>query len=367
MQGQGDGTDATLARRFGEELRKRRESLSLDLASLAQSTRINRPFLDALEAGAFERLPGQVFGRGFLRSVGKALNLTPEETVELITSYDACWAPKTQEADCLKVQIKNKPYPAPSERVAGFVKRVVPSKSVFIGALSIMLLAGGGFAGYRAWPRVKQKLVAMTVEGEKPTAKANKKVAAAEVTAAEAPASASVPAAVAEAPAEVPTAVSAAVAPEVPADEPDLATVVAEEPTPAAAPTVTEAPAVVPAGAVSVPVAAEPVASAPIAETAPVPASEAPQVASGSGDQVLELVVTEPVRVRMDMDDGQSQTRELAPQTYRFSFKDQADLLIYDAAALKISFNGRSLGTLGNKGRVRRLSFRAGPPNEQNL
>jgi len=241
------------------------------------------------------------------------------------------------------------------------VNRVVPSKSVLIGALSIVLLTGGGFAGYRAWPRVKQKLVAMTADKDAPAtkAKANKNVVAAEVPASAptedpAPVTAAVPAA---ATAEVP----AALPPEGPADEPDLATVVAEEPTAVAAPTVTEAPAVVPAGAVAVPVAAEPVQSAPEAQTAPVPA------AAGAGEQVLEFVVTEPVRVRLDMDDGQSQTRELAPQTYRFSFKDQADLLIYDAAALKISFNGRALGPLGNKGRVRRLSFRAGPPNEQNL
>jgi hypothetical protein len=82
--------------------------------------------------------------------------------------------------------------------------------------------------------------------------------------------------------------------------------------------------------------------------------------AQPQGDQqVIELVVSEPVRIRLDADQQPSLTKELTPDTYRFTFGSKADLMIYDAAALKVLFNGKSLGSLGHKGRIRRLSFQA--------
>jgi hypothetical protein len=88
-------------------------------------------------------------------------------------------------------------------------------------------------------------------------------------------------------------------------------------------------------------------------------------VPAGPG-QTLELVVTETVRIRTQLDNGESVTKEYKPDTYNLTFAAAADLLIFDANAVKIRYNGRSLGTLGVKGRVRRLSFDAGLPGPEN-
>jgi hypothetical protein len=89
--------------------------------------------------------------------------------------------------------------------------------------------------------------------------------------------------------------------------------------------------------------------------------------AISDNEQTLVLTVTDPVRIRLDVDQGPPVTRELQPDTYTFAFNKKADLLIYDAAAVKISFNGRSLGALGSKGRVRRLSFQSQPPTSKSM
>jgi hypothetical protein len=138
--------------------------------------------------------------------------------------------------------------------------------------------------------------------------------------------------------------------------------VVAEEP-PAAAPA--EAPAVV------VPASLEKAASVAVAEGGAPPSAaseaQAAQPPAASGAQTLEIVVSEPVRIKLDVDGGPPVTKELTPDTYKFTFTDHADMMVYDAGAVKISFNGRSLGSLGNKGRVRRLSFQAQAPDAKKL
>jgi hypothetical protein len=61
----------------------------------------------------------------------------------------------------------------------------------------------------------------------------------------------------------------------------------------------------------------------------------------------------------MNLDNGTWDTKNLDVGTYKYEFVDTAELLVFDASAVDIRFNGKSLGNLGTKGRVRRLSFAA--------
>lgn len=78
-----------------------------------------------------------------------------------------------------------------------------------------------------------------------------------------------------------------------------------------------------------------------------------------NGAQEITLVVVEAVKVKFGLDGAPMKVIELKPETYRYQFKDRADLLVYDAGSLSIRFNGKDLGALGQKGRIRRLSFKA--------
>jgi cytoskeletal protein RodZ len=60
---------------FGENLRRERELRGVTLAELANATKINPRYLRALEEDQYETLPGGIFGRGFVRSIARYMNL----------------------------------------------------------------------------------------------------------------------------------------------------------------------------------------------------------------------------------------------------------------------------------------------------
>jgi cytoskeletal protein RodZ len=68
---------------LGVRLRQAREGQGLSLAQAAVDTRILQQSLIALEEGAYQRLPGDVVTRGFIRNYANYLGLQPDELIEL--------------------------------------------------------------------------------------------------------------------------------------------------------------------------------------------------------------------------------------------------------------------------------------------
>jgi cytoskeletal protein RodZ len=66
---------------LSEQAKQRREAAGLSLEEISQSTKIHRRFLEAIEQGDIDKLPGMVFSRGFIKnylvSIG-AEDLYPE-------------------------------------------------------------------------------------------------------------------------------------------------------------------------------------------------------------------------------------------------------------------------------------------------
>ena len=67
---------------FGEELRRERELRQISLREVAESTKINLRYLEALERNDFEHLPGGVFNRGFVRAYSQFIGIDPDSTVD---------------------------------------------------------------------------------------------------------------------------------------------------------------------------------------------------------------------------------------------------------------------------------------------
>jgi len=63
---------------IGQQLRQARQQRKISLEQVAQATRIRLHYLEAMEAGEFERLPSVVQARGFLRSYASYLGLDVE-------------------------------------------------------------------------------------------------------------------------------------------------------------------------------------------------------------------------------------------------------------------------------------------------
>jgi len=65
----------------GEILRKRREELGKDLREIAKISKIRYDYLKAIEDEAFEKLPLEVYVKGYIREYAKILNIDPEVVI----------------------------------------------------------------------------------------------------------------------------------------------------------------------------------------------------------------------------------------------------------------------------------------------
>jgi cytoskeleton protein RodZ len=67
---------------LGATLRRARQANRLTLEQLSRTTKISVANLRALEENDFDRLPANIYTRGFLRTFAREVGLDPEETVE---------------------------------------------------------------------------------------------------------------------------------------------------------------------------------------------------------------------------------------------------------------------------------------------
>jgi cytoskeletal protein RodZ len=66
---------------FGEHLKREREMRGVSLEEISSATRIAPRFLEALENEQWDKLPGGVFNRGFIRAIAHYLGLDEDNLV----------------------------------------------------------------------------------------------------------------------------------------------------------------------------------------------------------------------------------------------------------------------------------------------
>ena len=69
---------------IGETLRREREKRKLDLDQVSRELKISTRFLEAIEKENFDRLPGGVFARSFVRQYARLLDLDEDEAAEQV-------------------------------------------------------------------------------------------------------------------------------------------------------------------------------------------------------------------------------------------------------------------------------------------
>jgi len=79
---------------IGEILKKKREELGRDLREISDSSKIRYDYLKALENGDFEKLPAEVYVKGYIQEYAKILNMNPETAIK---EYMQQAAPSPQE------------------------------------------------------------------------------------------------------------------------------------------------------------------------------------------------------------------------------------------------------------------------------
>ena len=66
---------------FGSRMKRAREARGVSLREIAMRTKISDSALEALERNDISRLPGGIFGRGFVRAYAVEVGLDPEQTI----------------------------------------------------------------------------------------------------------------------------------------------------------------------------------------------------------------------------------------------------------------------------------------------
>jgi cytoskeleton protein RodZ len=117
---------------FGERLQRERELREVTPEEVCKATRIAPRFLEALENEQWDRLPGGVFGRGFVRSIARYLGLSEED---LLCEYDLARGENSNGA------------PAKAERIPAPPKWI----PILAGVLAVSVLVGLALGGRYAW------------------------------------------------------------------------------------------------------------------------------------------------------------------------------------------------------------------------
>ena len=93
---------------FGELLKRERELREVTLNEVTVATRIPPRFLEAFEREEWEKLPGGVFNRGFVRAIARYLGLDEEN---LLSEYDLAYGEQRVAVPVLA----GDPIPSPRE------------------------------------------------------------------------------------------------------------------------------------------------------------------------------------------------------------------------------------------------------------
>ncbi|MDD2048962.1 RodZ domain-containing protein [Pseudomonas putida] len=114
----------------GETLRQARENRGWSQAEVAHKLNLTVSSLNNLEAGAFDKLPGHTFARGYIRAYAKLLDM---DQAPLVQAFDRCTGTDAQGSDVHALGRIEEPV-----RLSHNILRVV-------SLLLLVVVIGGGF------------------------------------------------------------------------------------------------------------------------------------------------------------------------------------------------------------------------------
>ncbi|WPP00838.1 RodZ family helix-turn-helix domain-containing protein [Pseudomonas sp. HR96] len=118
----------------GETLRHARESRGWSLADVAKKLNLTQTSLSNLEAGAFDKLPGHTFARGYIRTYAKLLDM---DQAVLVQAFDHITGTNAQGSSVHGLGKIEEP-----SRLAHNILRIV-------SLLLLVLVIGGGFVWWK--------------------------------------------------------------------------------------------------------------------------------------------------------------------------------------------------------------------------
>lgn len=299
---------------IGKAISERRISKGLSIAQVEATTKISQAFIQDIELGKFERLPGKVFGRGFVKNICKCLGM---DAGPILEKYEKSWAyiPET-----VKERSETRSFSFFSTEKGA---KISFSPSIFANfsfsrlIIPISILVFVGCFAFLVRYLMKQN-------SEQPqTAAVTESMAKKETTST----------------VETPTPATGDDASQL--SKSLLPSVLKEEGRDSSA---AKLEPVKPAGKKT-----EEAESKPVEESTPALDNKA----------LLILVVKEETKIKLRVLPEEYTISTFVPGSYKFTFEDRMEIYLFDPSAVEIQFNGKNLGVLGKKGEDRKLSFSA--------
>lgn len=123
-------------------LRSAREARGLDHERVERDTRIRARYLAALERGAWDELPGEVYAKGFVRSYARYLGLAPDTMVALYRLETGAARPRGLRGATRRVEATPRARPAPRALV-------VSPRLLTVGLLTLLVAALAAYLSYQ--------------------------------------------------------------------------------------------------------------------------------------------------------------------------------------------------------------------------
>lgn len=129
--------------RIGAELAAARERAGLDVATVAERTKIRSRYLEALEAERWEELPSLAYGKGFLRTYAELVGLDGETMVDEYRRQVEAGEPQSMHplGDAVLEERHRRPQQGGGPRL-GLLLGL--AGAVVLGAVVVVALVGGG-------------------------------------------------------------------------------------------------------------------------------------------------------------------------------------------------------------------------------
>jgi len=145
---------------FGERLRRQREMRDVSLEEISKSTKIGTRSLKAIEDEDFEKLPGGIFNKGFVRAYARFLGLDEEQ---IVGDFEEAW-------NAYEAERTPQVFAVPE-------KETKPSSSGW-GWISVLIIVFAGVGGWYGYQRMHAPRVVTpeTSEPDTPTSSSGSEI-----------------------------------------------------------------------------------------------------------------------------------------------------------------------------------------------
>ncbi len=126
----------------GETLRKERERQRMTIQEIEEGTSIRASYIEAIESGEYDKMPGRVYAKGFIKNYANFLNLNGDEIVKQFME-EVKPAVEPVKVEDVAEEKKSKTFSVSGRRLEEVGSKI--SANHLVAAIMVIALLIGGF------------------------------------------------------------------------------------------------------------------------------------------------------------------------------------------------------------------------------